>query len=75
VQTERDRDRKAIFAMCSAFGLSRADRLEVVTVLLDRNVESFACLDDNEVRRLRDAMHGAVLVCTIQRERRRGERI
>lgn len=69
------RDRKAIFRLCNAFGLTRPDRLEVATVLLDRNVDTFSALSPAELARVRDALEGAALVCTIQIERRRGERV
>lgn len=68
------RNRKAIFAICNAFGLTRGDRLEIATVLLDRNVDSFSDLDPRELARIRDALEGATLVCTIQLERRQGKR-
>lgn len=70
----RESDRRAIFAICGAFNLSRGERIEVATTLLDRNVESFSDLSDAEVARLRDALDGAVLVCTIQIEKRKGIR-
>lgn len=60
--------------MCNAFGLTRAERLEVVTVLLNRNVESFRDLSPAEASRLRDALYGATLVCVIQMEKRKGQR-
>lgn len=72
---ERDaRNKRAIFAMCNAFGLTRADRIHIVTCLLDRNVESFSDLSPAEVSRLRDALYGATLVCTVQMERRSAKR-
>ena len=69
-----DSNRRAIFAICNAFGLTRGDRIELATVLLDRNVESYRDLSPAEARRLRDALEGAVIVCTIQTERRQGKR-
>lgn len=71
---QRDVDRRAIFAICNAFHLSRGERIEVATVLLNRNVESFRDLSAVEVSRLRDALEGAALVCNIQIEKRRGQR-
>lgn len=71
----RARDLRAIFAMCNAFSLTRGDRMEVASVILNANVESYRQLDSTEIRRLRDALEGAVLVCKIQMERRRGERV
>lgn len=71
----RTRDLRAIFSICSAFSLTRGDRMEIASVMLNANVESFNQLDSTEVRRLRDGLEGAVLVCKIQLERRRGERV
>jgi hypothetical protein len=66
---------KFVFQACKAFGLTRADRLEVATFVLDRNVESFNQLGPVEIERLTDAMRGAVTVAKIRMERQRGERI
>jgi hypothetical protein len=60
--------------LCNGFGFSRADRLEFATVLLDRNVDSYADLDPTEIARLRDALEGAALACLFQIQKRRGER-
>lgn len=68
------RDRKAIFAVCNAFGLGRGERLEIATVLFDREVDSFSALSPGELARLRDAMEGSRLVCVIQIEKRNGTR-
>lgn len=69
-----ERNRRAVFAMCNAFGLTRADRLHVATCLFDRNVESYNDLDSREMDRLRDALYGATLVATIHIERRQSQR-
>lgn len=69
------RNLQAIFAICNKFRLSRGDRIEVATVLLDRNLDSYKDLTTAEVCRLRDAFEGAALVCMIQVERKRGERV
>lgn len=63
-----------MFAICRSFGLDRAHRLEVATTLLNREVTSYRDLSPAEWARLHDAFHGAVLVCTIQMERRAGTR-
>lgn len=68
------RNRKACFAICNAFSLNRGDRLELASVLFDRNVNSWNDLDSVELGRLRDALEGATLVATFQMERRRGLR-
>lgn len=67
-------DKRRVFALCKVFDLGRPERLEIATVLFDRNVTSLADLDIPEMGRLRDALEGAALVCTIQLERRRGQR-
>lgn len=67
-------DRKAIFRLCGAFGLDRGDRINVATVLLNREVESYRDLSPHELSRLRDALEGAALVCQIQMERRAARR-
>jgi len=69
-----ERDKRAVFAICRSFDLGRPERLELATVLFDRNVSSYADLTAAEMARLRDALEGAALVCTIQLERRRGQR-
>lgn len=69
-----ERNRRAIFAMCNAFGLTRGDRIHIATCLFDRNIESFRDLSPDEVSRLRDALYGATLVCTVQMERRQAKR-
>lgn len=68
------RNQAAVFAICNRFDLGRAERLEIATVLFDRNINSYKELSRPEWARLRDAFEGAVLVCSIQLERRRGER-
>lgn len=68
------RNLQAIFAICNRFSLTRGDRLEVATVLLDRNLDSFKDLSPVEAGRVRDALEGAVLVAHIQIERAKGER-
>lgn len=68
------RSRRRIFMICNAFKLDRQDRLEVATMLLNRNVESYADLSPAELHRLRDGFEVAVVVCKIQIERRSGER-
>ena len=64
-----------VFHACRAFGLTRQDRLEVATVVLDRNIDSFKQLGPTDVARLTDAMRGAVTVASIRMERRAGTRI
>lgn len=68
------RARRRVFAICNAFDLDRQDRLEVATVLFDRNVDSYADLSPDELHRLRDGFEVAAIVCKIQMERRRGHR-
>jgi hypothetical protein len=68
------RSRRRVFALCNAFGFSRATRLDYATVFLDRNVESYSDLSPVEIARLRDALEGAALACMFQIEMRRGER-
>lgn len=70
-----EKNRRAIFAICNKFRLLRGDRLEVATVILNRNVDSYSDLDARELSRLRDAFEGAALVAMIQIERRNGERV
>lgn len=64
----------AIFRVCSVFDLGRGERIELATVLFDRNVESYNDLSLGELSRLRDALEGAALVCRMQMERKRGVR-
>lgn len=68
------RDRRAIFAMCNAFNLTRGERIEIATTFLNREIESFSALSVDEIARLRDAMYGATLVCMVQIEKRNGTR-
>lgn len=67
--------RRAIFRICAVFSLSRGDRIELATVLLDRNVDSYNDLSLDELHRVRDALEGAALVCQFQLQRKRGERV
>lgn len=69
------RSLRQVFAVCNAFGLSRADRLEWASVVLNANVESFKQLGPVESARLVDAANGAVYMARIWMERRRGERV
>lgn len=71
---QRERDRRAIFAICGRFRLGRGERCEIASVLLDRNVETYSDLSTPDLARLRDGFEVAALVCAIQMERRRGER-
>lgn len=64
-----------MFAACNAFGLTRAERIDIATTLLDRNVESYRDLSPHEVQRLRDAFDGATLVCVLQMEKRAAQRL
>lgn len=66
---------KFVYHACRAFNLTRADRLEVASIVLDRNVDSFKQLGPVDVERLTDAFRGAVCVATIKMERSRGERL
>lgn len=69
------RNLQAIFAICNRFSLTRGDRIEIATVILDRNLDSYKDLSQAEVCRLRDAFEGAALVCMIQVQRKNGERV
>jgi hypothetical protein len=64
-----------VFAVCNAFGITRADRLEWASVVLNANVESFNQLGPVDCARLRDAANGAAYMARIFMERRKGERI
>lgn len=66
---------RQVFKVCNAFGITRADRLEWATVVLNRNVDSFNSLGPVECARLVDAANGAAYMARIWMERRRGERI
>lgn len=66
--------RRRVFAICSQFGLSRADRLELAEVMFDRNVGSYSELGPIEITRLRDALEGAAIICMFQAQKRAGER-
>ena len=77
-QPDRDvwrRNQQACFAAANAFDLTRAHRMEIASVLLNRNVESWNDLDHVELGRLRDALNGALLVAHIHIERRKGQRV
>lgn len=69
------RNQQACFAIANSFDLSKAHRLEIASVLLDRNIESWNDLDHVELGRVRDALEGALLVAHIHVERQRGQRI
>jgi hypothetical protein len=63
-----------IITAARAFGLSDADRYEIASILLDRNVESYNDLDPAELDRMWYAFNGAVLVAYLLMERRKRER-
>lgn len=65
----------SVLIACRSLGLRRSDRLEVATVLLDRNVETFKSLSSIEVDRLWYAFHGAVYVANLLWERHKGTRV
>lgn len=69
------RRQQACFVLANAFDLSKAHRLEIASVILDRHIESWNDLDHVEMGRLLDALQGASLVAHIHIERRRGQRI
>lgn len=71
----RDRRLAFVFHACRAFGLTRADRLEIATIVLDRNIDTFRQLGPTDVARLTDAMRGAVTVASIRMERHAGKRV
>lgn len=68
------RCRRRVFMLCNAFGMNREDRLELASVFLDRNVDSYSDLDPAELSRLRDGLECAAIVCMFQMQRRSGDR-
>lgn len=60
----------AVFAACSAFHVTRDERLEWAGLVLDRNITSFKELSPGEVERLRDAAQGATWMAMIKRRDR-----
>lgn len=67
-------NRGAAFAIAAKFSMTRGERIELVTVLFDRNVDSWADLSPDEWGRLREGLECAALVCSFQMQRRSGER-
>lgn len=63
---------------CKAFALTREDRLEIADQILRRPdnmpITSYNDLNADELRRMLDAMTGAVLVAHIVRERQSAQR-
>lgn len=63
---------------CRAFGLTREDRLEIADQILRRPdnmpITSYNDLNADELRRMLDAMTGAVLVAHIVRQRQTRKR-
>jgi hypothetical protein len=70
-----DWKRLAIFRICTAFDLSRAHRLEVATVLLDRQIESFKELSPHEVDQLWFAFNGAMYIASLLSDVKAGVRV
>lgn len=64
-----------VFEACRAFGLTRAERLEWASVVLNCNVETFNQLGPADVARLVDAANGAVYMCKIDMDRRTARRL
>lgn len=59
-----------VYNVCRAFGLSRAERLEWATLVLDCNVTSFKQLSPADVVALRHAAEGAAWMARMMRQRR-----
>lgn len=70
-----ERGLRQVFAVCWAFRLSRGDRLDWASVVLNRNISSFNELGPVDSARLVDAANGAAYMARIWMERRKGERI
>jgi hypothetical protein len=70
-----ERGLRQVFAVCGAFHLSREQRLDWASVVLNQNVSSFNELGPVESARLVDAANGAAYMARIWIERRNGERV
>jgi len=66
---------RQVFIACNKFCITRADRLEWASIVLNCNVESFNQLGPVECARLVDAANGAVYMARICIERVNGDRI
>ena len=49
---------KKLFQLCDEVGLERRDRIELASVILRRDIQSYKQLDDAQVCRLLDAVEG-----------------
>lgn len=65
----------AVFRICNAFGLTRADRLDIATTLLNRHIESFRELSPIEVDQMWFAFNGAMYTASLLMERKVGQRV
>lgn len=73
-KSARQRQLERIFLRCNQMRLSRDDRLEIASTVLNANVESFAQLGPVEVARLLDGFETAYYSMHLLMERQRGLR-
>lgn len=73
LKSREQRMLESLLITCKAFGLTRDDRLEIADQILRRPdnmpLTSYSQLTEPELQRMLDAMHGAVLVAHIVRQR------
>jgi hypothetical protein len=56
--SEQSRMIRKAYALADEIGLTRDDRIELAKALLWRDIESWKWLDDDQARRLLDALEG-----------------
>lgn len=66
--------RESIFCIVAEFGLTRSERLEVATHLLNQEVESFNDLGVPELARVLDGFQAAKYVASIKMDYKSGAR-
>jgi hypothetical protein len=66
---------RIVCSTCSAFNLTRADRLEWAGLVLNRNLDSFNDLSLSELETLVVAAQGAVWMARIKLEYKSGQRV
>lgn len=74
LKSQLQRNREHCMIIANQFKLARGERLELASYILGSEVETFSALGPFELARIVDALEGAKYICTIQTEKRNGER-
>jgi hypothetical protein len=56
---------RKLMKLCDEIPLTRDERLELATIMLRRDVDSFKTLDDDQVARMLDVVEGYEKICAL----------